>query len=74
MRIASKSVIGLVSSNGLERYKVFLLGFASYQLLAISPKPCFLLFLLAALVEQGPLPTLASLPAAALSEKLRADG
>jgi hypothetical protein len=26
MRIASKSVIGLVSSNGLERYKVFLLA------------------------------------------------
>jgi hypothetical protein len=26
MRIASKSVIGLVSSNGLERYKMTLLG------------------------------------------------
>jgi hypothetical protein len=26
MRIASKSVIGLVISNGLERYKVFLLA------------------------------------------------
>src|SRR5271155_2743507 len=26
MRIASKSVIGLVSSNGLERYKTTLLG------------------------------------------------
>jgi hypothetical protein len=30
MRIASKSVIGLVSSNGLERYKVFLLAASSY--------------------------------------------
>jgi len=27
MRIASKSVIGLVNSNGLERYKVTLLEF-----------------------------------------------
>jgi len=26
MRMASKSVIGLVISNGLERYKVFLPG------------------------------------------------
>ena len=30
MRIASKSVIGLVNSNGLERYKVFLLAASSY--------------------------------------------
>jgi hypothetical protein len=36
IRIASKSVMGLVISNGLERYKVFLLAVASYSLLARS--------------------------------------
>jgi hypothetical protein len=40
MRMASKSVIGLVSSNGLERNKVSLLGKLSVACRGIS-RDCF---------------------------------